>query len=544
MKSRISFCNPTALRKDITRFAPVWVLYSVFLLLCNLAIANEPFYLARDMGTFSQAVTIAQCGYAFLTAQVLFGDLYSSRMCNSLHALPLRRETWFFTHVLSGLLFALVPNLGISILLAIQLSELWITAVYFFLMTAMGYLFFFGLAVLCVMCVGSRFAMTVVYAIANLLSILAYWLISTVYLPILRGVEMDFELFRLTCPVVAFGSEEMIDCVLPAGWRYGADLSRIRILFHWEYSAVCAALGIAMGALGLALYRRRHLESAGDFIVVRPIAPVFLVLYTLAVGAVLQAFGDLFDSLEWIFLGTGVAVGYFTGLMLLKRKVRVFSKKAFAGFAVLVGTLALSLAVTVWDPAGITTWVPEREQVKAVCIHPQYFHNTSRCDMDDPVVIESVIAAHQEIVKNEKAGGGVCCRLTICYTLVDGRQVTRQYEIPERTKAAELVKDVFSSPECLFGKYLGTAEEMAKQIVSINLGNGSLLQGPELVPFMEAVLLDAQEGHISAASFFGGWSDYLYIQTRDSELEIFVGENAVHTRRWLEEHPSDDMGIK
>ena len=33
MKLRTSFFNPAVLKKDITRFAPVWGLYSVFLLL-------------------------------------------------------------------------------------------------------------------------------------------------------------------------------------------------------------------------------------------------------------------------------------------------------------------------------------------------------------------------------------------------------------------------------------------------------------------------------------------------------------------------------
>ena len=33
MKSRTSFFNPTAFRKDILRYSPVWALYTIFLLL-------------------------------------------------------------------------------------------------------------------------------------------------------------------------------------------------------------------------------------------------------------------------------------------------------------------------------------------------------------------------------------------------------------------------------------------------------------------------------------------------------------------------------
>ena len=31
MRSKTSFCNKTLFRKNLTRFAPVWVLYTIFL---------------------------------------------------------------------------------------------------------------------------------------------------------------------------------------------------------------------------------------------------------------------------------------------------------------------------------------------------------------------------------------------------------------------------------------------------------------------------------------------------------------------------------
>ena len=40
MKLRTSFCNPTALKKDITRFAPSWALYSVMLILTLFILAT------------------------------------------------------------------------------------------------------------------------------------------------------------------------------------------------------------------------------------------------------------------------------------------------------------------------------------------------------------------------------------------------------------------------------------------------------------------------------------------------------------------------
>ena len=36
--------------------------------------------------------------------------LIHKKLCNALHALPLRRETWFSTNVLSGIFFSLFPS--------------------------------------------------------------------------------------------------------------------------------------------------------------------------------------------------------------------------------------------------------------------------------------------------------------------------------------------------------------------------------------------------------------------------------------------------
>ena len=46
MKSRTSFFNGTVLKKDITRFAPVWALHTVFLLLSIFSIFSASKLLA------------------------------------------------------------------------------------------------------------------------------------------------------------------------------------------------------------------------------------------------------------------------------------------------------------------------------------------------------------------------------------------------------------------------------------------------------------------------------------------------------------------
>ena len=117
MKSRTSFFNATVFKKNLTRFAPAWGLYTVLLV---LTVFTECTWVERagsnllNLGETHGAFALF---YAPLCTQLLFGDLlYNTRMCNALHALPLKRETWFFTNILSGYAFFLIPTLAASAL--------------------------------------------------------------------------------------------------------------------------------------------------------------------------------------------------------------------------------------------------------------------------------------------------------------------------------------------------------------------------------------------------------------------------------------------
>ena len=93
MKLRTSFFNETVFRKDISRFAPAWGIYLIGGLLIMLTLlTNDRFdYAAQSLSTTMGPFGIINFIYALIVAQLLFGDLFNSRLCNALHALPLRR---------------------------------------------------------------------------------------------------------------------------------------------------------------------------------------------------------------------------------------------------------------------------------------------------------------------------------------------------------------------------------------------------------------------------------------------------------------------
>ena len=436
MKSRTSSFK-TILRKDILRFAPVWALYLIGGILVMLSVTDSSQagyvakYLAQTIGPFSVINLI----YAALVAQLLFGDLFNSRLCNALHAMPMRRETWFLGHVISGLCYSLIPNLIGMLVLVPRLGEFWFVGLIWLLGMTLEYLFFFGLAVFSVFCTGNRFAMAAVYAILNFLSMIGWWFVDTIYAPVLYGVEIPTEPFTKLCPVVSLCvNEEMVLMVRVLEnifssthtWQYRG------LGEGWGYLAVIAVIGAALLTVSLLMYRRRALESAGDFMAVKPLAPVFSVVYTLCVGAVFALFGDLISGGYLLFLIIGIAVGYFTGQMLLQRTVKIFKPMAFVKLALLAAVMLGSVFVVKADPIGVTRWMPEENTVEKVMVsNTSRFaaYSSSTMTLEEAEDIQKVLQIHESIIENRDLENSEdVYNVAIRYYLENGTQVERVYQ--------------------------------------------------------------------------------------------------------------------
>lgn len=461
MKSRTLCCNGTVLRKDITRFAPLWAIYLIgglLVMLTTLSSSNAS-SAARSLAGTIGGFSIINMIYAALCAQLLFGDLFKSRMCNALHAMPLRRESWFLTHVVAGLLFSLVPHAVAVGLMTFVLEEFWFVGLYWLLGMTLEYIFFFGLAAFSVFCVGNRFAQVAVYGILNFISLIAYWFVSTVYDVMLYGVPIKDEVFADFCPVVHMCASNQlvrfervqadIYYYMDATWQYKG------LGEGWDYLILCAGLGVVLMVLALLLYRKRKLECAGNFIAVKPLEPVFAVVFTLCVGCVFAAFGQMFDSGYLVYLSVGLVVGWFVGQMLLRRTVKVFQWKNFLKLAILGVAMAASMLLTYLDPIGFVRWTPDPEQVAVVEINTGSqinSYSSNYLKLDGYEQRYGVVEAHKAAIADRDAQYDGRSRVfTICYTMKDGRQITRTYTIYSDSIAWERMKTLYNTPAQIMG---------------------------------------------------------------------------------------------
>ncbi len=519
MKLRTSFCNLTALKKDFTRFAPFWAIYLIGGLLVMLTItgsflrAGNGGEAARTLASIMGPFSIINMLYAALVAQLLFGDLYQTRLCYALHAMPLRREQWFACHSIAGLCFSIVPHLIVVPLMMLRLQAFWYVALIWLLSMTLQYLFFFGLAVFCSFCVGNRFAQVAVYAILNFVAVIAYWFCVTVFQPLMYGVELRIDPFRIFCPVVQMcASGSMV--IISRDRMESTDLGQRWVYTFegwgggWGYLAVCAVLGVALLIGALLLYRRRKLESAGDFIAVKPLVPVFSVVFTLCVGAVCAMFGELFSfGYLVVFLGVGLVVGYFVGQMLLQRTAKVFKGVAFIRLGILLAAMVLSVLLVKWDVFGIVRWIPDTEDIKSISLNWDGVKVEN--EEDFPLVLE----VHRLAVKEGEAPiGNERTYLPITYTLKNGRQVSRRYLVRTQSPAYQALKKVYSRVSTVLGEQAAEDWEGYLQSVKEFRIDGDLVNLVTAKQILEAVKQDCEAGTMAQQHMYHPDKGEIYLE--------------------------------
>ena len=419
-------------------------------------------------------------------AQLLFGDLYNTRMCNALHALPLRRETWFLTNVASGLLYSLIPTaIAALVLIPMLMGTIfvgaWKIALWYFLITNVEFICLFGIAVFCALVVGSRFTMVAGYGLVNFGSGILYWLVNTVYTPMLYGMVTPSALAGKLMPMQYMLSinleveEAARRALFDEVGRLIPGANSPYMITGLDCLGMLALVGVVFAVLGLILYHFRNLECAGDAVCSRKLVPVFQVLCAMFVAVAAEfaasefmGYGNSLEGLKFLFLFSGLIVGWFAGKMLVERSARVFRPQNWVGLGILAAVLAVSMGLTKLDVLGLEERMPDIGDIASVQLN---FYK-----MDDRADIETVLRLHNlalndrvkedgayalvedngEYVRMEDSSYrywqegdplpqqriATSCYLT--YTLKNGKTVQRSYNVWVDSAAGEIPRKLLS----------------------------------------------------------------------------------------------------
>ena len=594
MRLKVSFCNKTVLKTDIVRYAPLWGGYTLMLalltLMCIRAPEENPEYAYAEMvrlfsARAGQMVPINGF-YALVVVQALWGDLLTPRLCNSLHAMPVTRDGFFGAHLVSGVLFAIVPNVLVYSLAALMVpGEIAAAPLMTLAAGCLQYLFYLGAALVAVQLAGNRMGMVLAYGMLNFFSILVYWFCAEVFTPLTYGTEANVNWMANICPTVVMyrGSyfiplEHYLDTPTASIYYYdGMERGGL-----WVPAMVCALVGVGLIALAQFLYRRRKLESAGDLLAYPGLAPVFLVMNTLMVAAFIHLGVSLMDFeavSQYFFLPLGLIVGYVSGLMLLRRTTRVFRKRLLLPLAGILVLCALTVCGIYTDVFKVIRRVPQENQVMSVTVEPvNGNYGRKPLEVTDREKIQAILSYHRESLNGwqdqvrdallQKTGcwkPGAYFNVRLEYKLENGRTMARRYALRRDFYSSPEFMKVMSAPELSLGCTEAELREKIDRAEYVMYGmyaqdeDGSYrtVDFEDRDGLCDAMMMDSREGTLLNYSFWDetyGTSQsvenlgYLSIQggREDDYYYIWfpINENTAHTLRWLVTHEGEYMDAK
>lgn len=508
MRSKKLSSESTILKKDLTRFAPVWLGLCAYLFIWGATILTKE----QGHGDFYEPIAPI---FAPILAIVVFGYLCDPRECHMVHSLPLRRERLFAIHVLSASVMFSIPT---ALFCAVTRNFAVQGAMYRFLFMNLEFLFLFSIGVFCMMLTGRKLGAALLYLFIQCLSFIAEAIIEYLYLPVLPGISLDSKYVFLS-PTLIVGNY--------ADFIHETDISSDA----WMFIGVIGALSLAILALSMLLYRRRSLEHAGDLLAVGCLDPFFAVCSGLTGAAAMAFFG--YDS-EALLLLLGCAIGWFAYWMLSKKTGRVFTPGILGGLACLIGVLIGSVYLVHLDPLDRVYYVPEPEKVASVSLGSDYEDFTTQ----DPALIDEIGVLHLQLAEHyvpselTQYDPGAARRVHITYELKNGRRIEREYECSDRLlldRAAWYI----SQPSALFQQ-----EEPDFSSIEVRYCGEIVYLDPRLLPELETVILaDCREGNMYDFDHsISGWG--LTVEVRDPLWFTYLSipTKAANTIAWLEDH--------
>lgn len=574
MASKTSFFNPTIYKKNMTRYLAFPIIYFVFLMIAipgvcvvgRIRANTYPGvydYMLEHHSDFANAI-MRQCVplyvaiYMILVTLAVFSYLYQSRSANMMHAFPVDRRTLFFTGICSILTMVLVPQLLVAIITTIiaagygAASVIWIVWYWFLCMS--GYaLCFLGIAVFTAMVSGQLVTNFIFYWIFNLMFLAGEFVIRSL---------LSFLCFGMNgCDT----GQTTLLCLTPIAYLQNHTDLKVNeatySVYHITGSAlltllVYALVGVALTALAYLFYRRKQMETAGDFITIPFFKPVFTIGMSFFLSVLLATITgyaciDILPAdANAVFLITlflcivFYGIVYFIAQMLIDRTTRVFSKKHWVTCGAYSLIVVFFLLLVRFDVFGMEAKVPEAPQVAAVRVNLM----SANYVLTDQQDIEVVTDIHEKIVDSRPTMRPFQYHttepyvpLSMTYYLKDGTTIERyyrlcSYENREDTyqllcqdlvallNDPELIKQHLISPnyeeitltDCEITRYvtLEEAEETDEESTEQSLASYDELDPPtsftqeQLSALYAAFLQDIDEGNYKVVSLNGNDTFY------------------------------------
>lgn len=533
MPSANSFFNVALCKKQVKRFAPLWVFYTILQLILlplsmylkapNAKLIGNQVLTDLHNHIISMSAHVA-VGVAFISAiamaMAVWSYLYNHRSVSMIHALPLSRGTLFFTNYLTGLAFLILPNLlAFLVGLAVQagLGAVTMQTMLQWLLVQCGLNFiFFSFATLVAHVTGHILMLPVLYGVFSVLTKVVEGLVDTMLSTFVYGYSGD------TIPVISWvgnwfaplnalgfeGSRGLYALTSNGSNTVMLGGNELLQLHGLQTVGIYAVAALVMTVLAYLLYRRRKLELSGEVITVSFLRPIFK--YGMAVCAGL-AFSILFYSIVYGMRNMGygnmgkigpmliallvfAAIGYFAAEVMLRKTIHVLRKGA-PGCLVLLVVLSVLMLGMEYDATGYERKLPVQGDIASVYISSGMLGRQPEYQDEDGIA--RTLAIHAALVEQKgetetmlsqlQVGGWATDSLfqnsssfsiKFLYTMRDGSLFVRDYTLP--VSNALLAQS--DSPAALFDALINRQQDRMTQNFPVGVETAKLvdvsIEGP------------------------------------------------------------------
>lgn len=458
MSLKTSFFDPVIAKKGVMRTLPLWLTHFVIwvfampLLMNSLAQYNDEVeFIGRYiLQTMHIGGTLMAFGFCAVITAVLWNYLYSAKSIGFYHALPVRRSTLFTTNTIVTLSVLLIPAALVGLMTQIVLQANGLSGSFPYILKWMwAYVelcvFFTGLSQICAHMTGHVSGGPILYGIFNFAAIaLEYTVRYIVSLFVYGKNVMGEPVTRILSPVfnIYYSGEILRDG--PDGAFYFSNKG---------YLLALLTAGIILTVLAFLLYRIRRSESAGEFIAIPALRPVFK--YGMAIGSAF-VLGVIFyfmsyqirdvarPSMIWFTacMAVGGAVGYFTAEMMLRKSMRVLKKRSALGFVPALALIIIFGGAIGLDLFGVEAYIPGKDEISFLTLRSSASDFSAVIFPDDPIT-GFALDLHHAIISNKEQDLALAeveindsesyCSfdyINFEYTLKNGKTVFRSYRVP------------------------------------------------------------------------------------------------------------------
>jgi ABC-2 type transport system permease protein len=446
MPSKKSFFRSGIIKQDLRQHGWIGIVYFICLLftipLEILQLASRNYVNYEDYQNYMMINPEVQIIFLFLipiaAGLLLFRYLQNEAAVDMIHSLPIRRETLYINHIISGLVLLIIPILLTSCVTffvtnsieefqsILTLSELFSWTGLIILMTCM--MFFFTVSV------------GMMTGMSSAQGILTYIFL---FLPIAMVTMVSYNLSFLLFGYSTIFLDSKMEYLSPF-FRFIGTIGQPEPFSTLEV-AIYTILTVFFLIIGLVLYKARQLERATDVIAFPFLRPVFKYGVTfcsmIVGGSYFSATGDL--NWNWIMFGYvwGAVFGYTVAEMILQKTWRIFQFRVFTGLIIYSAIFIILLVGIKNDFMNYENKLPRMDQISEVYFGNKYsmqelFRNDAEVYSDSKLYIQDVRKLHEYItgqkdfIESQDEEDIHVEYMVISYRLNNGKAITREYRLP------------------------------------------------------------------------------------------------------------------